>query len=94
MSTETARRVESNARLLLAALEMSAAILSGKDASAEVRQTLRQKVTDIRALHPDFKPALTIVQVGGREDSNVYIRMKVKAGEEIGIKVRHLKLPR
>ena len=24
------------------------------------------------------------VQVGGREDSNVYIRMKLKAAEEIG----------
>ena len=26
----------------------------------------------------------TNTQVGGREDSNVFIRMKLKAGEEIG----------
>lgn len=29
-------------------------------------------------------------QVGAREDSNVYIRMKIKAAEEIGIKARHV----
>ena len=34
------------------------------------------------------------VQVGGREDSNVYIRMKLKAAEEIGISARCLKLGR
>ena len=33
-------------------------------------------------------------QVGGREDSNVYIRMKLKAAELIGIKASCLKLPR
>lgn len=43
---------------------------------------------------PDFAPGLRIVQVGGREDSNVYIRMKIKAANEIGIAVEHVKLPR
>ena len=33
-------------------------------------------------------------QVGGREDSNVYIRMKTKAAEQVGILVNHWKLPR
>ena len=40
-----------------------------------------------------FKPGLAIVQVGGREDSNVYIRMKLKAAAEIGINAEHIKLP-
>ncbi|XP_073994934.1 pug C-1-tetrahydrofolate synthase, cytoplasmic isoform X2 [Rhodnius prolixus] len=39
------------------------------------------------------KPGLAIVQVGGREDSNVYIRMKLKAATEIGIVAKHHKLP-
>ena len=43
---------------------------------------------------PGFKPGLAIVQVGGREDSNVYIRMKIKAAKEIGIDAVHVKLPR
>ena len=39
--------------------------------------------------------SLTIpCQVGGREDSNVYIRMKLKAAELIGIKASCLSLPR
>ena len=72
----------------------TAKLLSGKDVSSEVRETLRKKVTTLKGVDPNFKPGLTIVQVGGREDSNVYIRMKVKAGQEIGIDVRHLKLRR
>lgn len=43
---------------------------------------------------PGFKPGLAIVQVGGREDSNVYIRMKMKAAGQIGIEATHIKLPR
>ena len=35
-----------------------------------------------------------VCQVGGREDSNVYIRMKLKAAELIGIQASCLKLPR
>ena len=34
-----------------------------------------------------------LCQVGGREDSNVYIRMKLKAAELIGIQASCLKLP-
>ena len=37
---------------------------------------------------------MNLSQVGGREDSNVYIRMKLKAAELIGIKASCLKLPR
>lgn len=32
-------------------------------------------------------------QVGNREDSNVYIRMKMKTAEEIGIKASNIRLP-
>jgi len=31
--------------------------------------------------------------VGDREDSNVYIRMKIKTAEEIGIKASNIRLP-
>jgi methylenetetrahydrofolate dehydrogenase (NADP+) / methenyltetrahydrofolate cyclohydrolase / formyltetrahydrofolate synthetase len=43
---------------------------------------------------PGYRPGLAIVQVGGREDSNVYIRMKLKNAEAIGIKAIHVKMPR
>lgn len=51
-------------------------------------------MTEWKAKLPGFCPGLAIVQVGGREDSNVYIRMKIKAANDIGIEVNHLKLPR
>ncbi|XP_059952009.1 C-1-tetrahydrofolate synthase, cytoplasmic isoform X3 [Mesoplodon densirostris] len=43
---------------------------------------------------PDFTPGLAILQVGNRDDSNLYINVKLKAAEEIGIKATHIKLPR
>lgn len=42
---------------------------------------------------PDFAPGLAIVQVGAREDSNVYIKMKTNAAREIGIDVQRCQLP-
>lgn len=48
----------------------------------------------MRAQGAQFVPGLRIVQVGGREDSNVYIRMKIKAAQEIGINAVHVQLPR
>ena len=50
-----------------------AEVLSGKDAACDLKKSLTSEVT---SLGPDFKPGLTIVQVGGRSDSNVYIKMK------------------
>jgi methylenetetrahydrofolate dehydrogenase (NADP+) / methenyltetrahydrofolate cyclohydrolase / formyltetrahydrofolate synthetase len=34
-----------------------------------------------------------IVQAGARPDSSVYVRMKAKAAEEVGIKFKHISLP-
>lgn len=71
-----------------------AQILSGKDVSAEIRAQLKEQVDALKARDKSFRPGLTIVQVGGREDSNVYIKMKIKAAEEIGIDAKHLRMPR
>lgn len=60
----------------------------------EIRQNLAKDVAKLRETLPGFQPGLAIVQVGGREDSNVYIRMKIKAACEIGMKAEHVKLPR
>ncbi len=74
---------------------MVAQKLSGRDVSADVREKLSAEVSAMRRDHPGFGgPGLTIVQVGGREDSNVYIRMKLQAAEKIGIRATHERLPR
>ena len=69
-----------------------AAVLNGKEIAGNVRAKLKEEVSKLNLKYPDKTPCLTIVQVGDRDDSNVYIRMKRKAGEEVGVDVRHLKL--
>lgn len=72
-----------------------AALISGKDNSSIIRQALKKEVDEIRSSKDKgFCPGLTIVQVGDRNDSNTYIRQKLKAAEEIGIEAKHMKLPR
>ena len=57
--------------------------LDGKAVAAEIRRQLADRVAAERARDPTFNPGLAILQVGGREDSNVYIRMKTKAAQEV-----------
>ena len=60
-----------------------AQVLDGKALAAEIRRQVAAEVERRKTEDPSFKPALTILQVGGREDSNVYIRMKSKAAREV-----------
>ncbi|ESP00125.1 hypothetical protein LOTGIDRAFT_201055 [Lottia gigantea] len=71
-----------------------AEVLSGKTVSADIRQNLKDEIESIQKKNPNFLPSLTVVQVGGREDSNVYISMKMKAAKEVGVKACHINLPR
>ncbi|KAM9063396.1 C-1-tetrahydrofolate synthase, cytoplasmic [Sarcophilus harrisii] len=71
-----------------------AEILNGKVVSAQVRERLKSQVTQMREQVPGFRPGLAIIQVGDRDDSNLYISMKLKAAEEIGIRATHIKLPK
>lgn len=68
--------------------------LSGTEVAADIRNKLKTKVLQLKNAVPGFTPGLAIVQVGGREDSNVYIRMKIKAAAEVGVEAQHIKLPR
>ncbi|XP_043258125.1 C-1-tetrahydrofolate synthase, cytoplasmic [Colletes gigas] len=68
-------------------------VLSGTELAKEIRENLTKDVEALKKKLPNFLPGLAIVQVGGREDSNVYIRMKIKAASDIGIAVEHVKLP-
>ncbi|VDI61779.1 methylenetetrahydrofolate dehydrogenase (NADP+) / methenyltetrahydrofolate cyclohydrolase / [Mytilus galloprovincialis] len=71
-----------------------AQILSGKDVSEEIRQGLKTEIAQLKTTYPGFCPGLAIVQVGDRDDSNVYIGQKVKNSGAIGVAARHVKLPR
>lgn len=39
----------------------------------------------------NFKPALNIIQIGDKEESNIYVRNKMKTGEKLGIEVNIIK---
>lgn len=66
-----------------------AKVLSGKEVSEEIKERLKKEVAQLYVV-----PKLAIVQVGGREDSNVYIRMKIKFAAEVGVKTDHVALPK
>lgn len=71
-----------------------AKILNGKEIATGIRKTIKQQIIKLREQHVGFSPQLVIIQVGDREDSNVYIKMKIKAGAEVGVTVQHKKLSR
>ncbi|XP_060536522.1 C-1-tetrahydrofolate synthase, cytoplasmic isoform X2 [Cylas formicarius] len=68
-------------------------ILSGTQIANGIKNQLKNEVQRLKQQLPSLQPRLAIVQVGSREDSNVYIRMKVQAAAEVGVQVDHLQLP-
>ncbi|OQR78681.1 c-1-tetrahydrofolate synthase [Tropilaelaps mercedesae] len=70
-----------------------AKVLSGTETAKEIRDALKAEIEELKAKHEGFLPKLVIVQVGGREDSNVYIRQKIKAATEVGVDAQHVKFP-
>ncbi|GFY67894.1 c-1-tetrahydrofolate synthase, cytoplasmic [Trichonephila inaurata madagascariensis] len=60
----------------------------------DIQEKLQEEVKLMKEKNPDFEPVLAIVQVGAREDSNVYIRMKKKVAAEVGVATKHVQLPR
>lgn len=51
------------------------------------------RIASLKAKSPRFQPSLAIIQAGARPDSSVYVRMKQKAAEEVGINFKHVTLP-
>ncbi|EFX76603.1 hypothetical protein DAPPUDRAFT_198836 [Daphnia pulex] len=74
-------------------MEQYGQLLSGTEVAKNIRAALAEQVKQLKEQCSGFTPGLTIIQVGAREDSNIYIRMKMKAAEEIGIKATHTVLP-
>ncbi|CAO3587624.1 unnamed protein product [Absidia cylindrospora] len=72
---------------------MTATIIDGKAVAQTVRNKVKQDIIDTKAKYAHFNPHLAIIQVGGREDSSIYVRMKDKAAKEAGIEITTEKLP-
>ncbi|KAG7461227.1 hypothetical protein MATL_G00207890 [Megalops atlanticus] len=69
-------------------------VISGNKTSLQVRERLKREVEQMSARFPGFRPGLVVLQVGDRDDSNLYISMKLKAAAEIGINANHIRLPK
>ena len=70
---------------------MSAKIIDGNAIGRQVREELRAEVADMKAR--GIVPGLTVVLVGEDAASQVYVRMKGKAADELGMKSDTIRLP-
>ncbi len=71
---------------------MAGVVLDGKKVSQEILAELKPRVKEItkRRGRP---PALAVILIGDDPASQIYVRNKIKAGEELGIRSVELKLP-
>ncbi|ODV97429.1 hypothetical protein PACTADRAFT_38746 [Pachysolen tannophilus NRRL Y-2460] len=72
--------------------KLSATVLSGTKIAKKICQDSYRIIQERRNDFPNFQPSLTIIQVGDRKDSSAYVRMKLKASFESGIKCEVIKL--
>ena len=70
---------------------MSAKIIDGTAIGKSIREELKSQVAELRA--KGVTPGLTVVIVGEDPASQVYVRMKGKAADELGMKSDTLRLP-
>lgn len=68
-------------------------IIDGKAIAQDIRTRIHGEIGSFQQKYPDFKPHLSIVQVGNRPDSSTYVRMKLKAAEEAAIECNIINLP-
>ncbi|KAJ7774605.1 formate--tetrahydrofolate ligase-domain-containing protein [Mycena maculata] len=83
----------SPATILRRTIMSNANIIDGAAVAKTVRDGVAARITAFQAKYPRFQPQLAIVQAGERPDSTVYVRMKAKAAEQVGIKFHHVSLP-
>ena len=70
---------------------MSAIVIDGKKVAAEVKAELRPRIEQLK--NKGIEPNLTVILVGEDPASRVYVSMKKKACEELGIQSDTLNLP-
>ena len=69
-------------------------LIDGKKIAAELREELRQEVVELKTKHNKI-PGLTVILIGDMAPSQIYVRMKEKAANEVGLKsevIRYQKL--
>ncbi|OBZ69070.1 C-1-tetrahydrofolate synthase, cytoplasmic [Grifola frondosa] len=70
-----------------------AKIIDGTAIAKSIRANVAARIKSLQSQHPRFQPRLAIIQAGARPDSAVYVRMKARAAEEVGIEFKHINVP-
>ncbi len=72
---------------------MKARIINGKEVAATIRETLKEEIREL-ITNENIIPGLAVILVGSDPASQVYVRMKDKACQEVGIRAYTSKLPK
>jgi len=67
-------------------------LIDGKKIAAELREELKKEVFRLKEKHNKI-PGLTVVLIGELAPSQIYVRMKEKAANEVGLKSEVIKYP-
>ncbi len=67
-------------------------LIDGKKIAAELREELRQEVVELKNKHNKI-PGLTVILIGDMAPSQIYVRMKEKAANEVGLKSEIIRYP-
>lgn len=68
-------------------------LLSGKELSAKIRQSIKDEIMLEYLQNGKEPPTLAVVLVGNDLASEIYVRNKERACEEVGMRSRTVKLP-
>tara|TARA_Y100000590_G_C15551810_1_gene951206 strand:- start:256 stop:1098 length:843 start_codon:yes stop_codon:yes gene_type:complete len=67
-------------------------LIDGKKIAAEIREVLKKEVSDLKKKNNQV-PGLTVILIGDLAPSQIYVRMKEKAANEVGLKSEIIKYP-
>ena len=67
-------------------------LIDVKKAAAELREELKKEVSDLK-FKTNKVPGLTVVLIGDMAPSQIYVRMKEKAANEVGLKSELIRYP-
>tara|TARA_B100001094_G_C18092395_1_gene751140 strand:+ start:266 stop:1114 length:849 start_codon:yes stop_codon:yes gene_type:complete len=67
-------------------------LIDGKKAATELRQELKQEVSSLKDKFNEV-PGLSVILIGNMAPSQIYVRMKEKAANEVGLKSEVIKYP-
>ena len=67
-------------------------LIDGKKAAAELREELKQEVSQLKSKYNKV-PGLTVILIGDLTPSQIYVRNKEKSANEVGLKSEVIRYP-